>query len=399
MEKVQVAEGVYWVGVVDWDRRTFHGAHHQTPVGTTYNAYLVVDEKIALIDTVYRPFADELIERISQIVDPSDIDYLVANHGEPDHSSSIPLVMDLAKDATLVCTEKGEASITTQYHSTWRTQTVSSGDQISLGKKTLAFLEAPMLHWPDSMFTYIPELELLLPNDAFGQHIASNGRFDDQVDECKLMEEARGYYANILTPFSGLVLKKLEEVQKAGLKIKVVAPSHGIIWRKDPGKIISAYARWASGEAADNNVIIAYETMWGGTEAMARMILEGMTSSGIKARMMKLSATPRSEVISELLEARGILIGSPTLNNGVSPQVAELLSELRGLRFKGRIGAAFGCYGWGGGGTKVITQALEKAGIKVALPSLDVNWHPDDRALGDCLEFGAKMADALLTPE
>jgi flavorubredoxin len=398
MEKVQVAEGVYWVGVVDWDRRTFHGAHHQTPVGTTYNAYLVVDEKIALIDAVYRPFAGELLEKISQIVDPADIDYLVANHGEPDHSSSIPLVMDAAEDATLVCTKKGQVSITTQYHSDWKTQTVSSGDQISLGKKTLAFLEAPMLHWPDSMFTYVPELELLMPNDAFGQHIASNGRFDDQVDECKLMEEARGYYANILTPFSNLVLKKLEEVQKAGLKIKTIAPSHGIIWRRDPGKIISAYAQWASGEAADNNVIIAYETMWGGTEAMARSILDGLTSRGIKARMMKLSATPRSEVISELLEARGILIGSPTLNKGVSPQVAELLSELKGLRFKGRMGAAFGCYGWAGGGTKVINEALEMAGIQVAMPPLDVNWHPDDNARAECHEFGAKLADALLAP-
>jgi len=395
MEKIQVDDGVYWVGAVDWNRRTFHGAHHQTPVGTTYNAYLVVDDKIALIDTVYRPFAGELLKRISDIVNPADIDYMVANHGEPDHSSSIPTVMELAKNATLVCTKKGQESITTQYHSDWETQIVSSGDQISLGNKTLTFLEAPMLHWPDSMFTYVPELELLMPNDAFGQHIASNGRFDDQVDECKLMEEARGYYANILTPFSNLVLRKLDEVTKAGISIRTIAPSHGIIWRRDPGKIISAYAQWASGEAADNNALVVYETMWGGTEAMAHSILEGLTSRGIRAKMMKLSATPRSEVISELLEARGILIGSPTLNNGVSPQVAELLSELKGLRFKGRIGAAFGCYGWSGGASKVIVEAMEKAGIVIAMPSLDVNWHPDDKALDDCFEFGAKLADAL----
>jgi len=399
MENVQIDDGVYWVGAVDWDRRTFHGAHHQTPVGTTYNAYLLVDEKIALVDAIHRSFADELLDRISGIVDPAKIDYMVANHGEPDHSGSIPQVMDMAKNATLVCTEKGKVSISTQYHSQWKTKTVHSGDQMSLGKKTLAFMEAPMLHWPDSMFTYVPELELLMPNDAFGQHIASNGRFDDQVDECKLMEEAKSYYANILTPFSNLVLKKLNEVQEAGIKIKTIAPSHGIIWRKDPGKIISAYSRWASGEAAENNALIAYETMWGGTEAMARSILEGLTSRGISAKLMKLSATPRSEVISELLGARAILIGSPTLNNGVSPQVAELLSELKGLRFKGRIGAAFGCYGWGGGGNRVISAALEKAGIKEAMEPLAVNWHPGEKELGDCFDFGARMAGALLASD
>ena len=399
MKEVEIAPNVYWVGVVDWDRRTFHGAHHQTAEGTTYNAYLVLDEKVALIDTVYHTFADEMLARISELLDPSKIDYIVANHGEPDHSSGIPRVLDVAKNATVVCTKKGKISLETQFHSDWNMKTVATGDQISLGEKTLNFLEAPMLHWPDSMFTYIPELELLMPNDAFGQHIASSGRFDDEVEECSLMKEARSYYANILTPFSSLVTRKIAEVQKAGIKIKTLAPGHGIIWRSDPGKIIEAYTMWASGESAGRNAIVAYETMWGGTEAMARHIVEGLLSKGIPTKMFRLSSTPRSLVISELLEARGIFIGSATLNNGVLPQVAELLSELKGLKFKGRIGAAFGCYGWGGGGTKVINRALEESGIKVALPPLDVNWHPDKEALDKCLELGTKLAGCLANRE
>lgn len=354
-----------------------------------------MDDKVALIDAVHREFADEMLERISDYVDPSKIDYVVANHGEPDHSGSLPRIMEIAGNATLVCTKKGQTSLEKQYHSKWKLKTVSTGDKISLGEKTLAFLEAPMLHWPDSMFTYIPEDRLLLPNDAFGQHIATSGRFDDEVNVCSVMTEARSYYANILTPVSSLVLKKLEEVGKLGLAIETIAPSHGIIWRSNPGSIIEAYTRWASGEAAGRNAVVAYESMWGGTEAMARMIVEGLSSEGIPTKMFKLSSTPRSQVISELLEARAIFIGSATLNNGVLPQVAELLSELKGLRFRGRIGAAFGCFGWAGGGTKVITAALEQSGIKVALESLDVNWHPDEEALGRCFDYGRKLAGVL----
>jgi flavorubredoxin len=237
-------------------------------------------------------------------------------------------------------------------------------------------------------------MELLMPNDAFGQHIASTGRFDDQVDECTLMKEARTYYANILTPYSPLVLKKISEVQTAGLKIKTIAPSHGIIWRSDPGKIIEAYRKWATGEAA-TTVVVAYETMWGGTEAMARRIVEGLKSKGVTAKMYKLSATDRSTVISEILEAKAVVIGSSTINNGVLPQVAEILSELKGLKFRDRIGAAFGCYGWRGVATKIIQAGLEEAGIQIARPALDVNWSPDQQKLEECFKFGAELADKL----
>jgi len=395
LQRIEVAPGVYWVGAVDWDVRKFHGAHHSTLEGTTYNAYLVMDEKVALIDTVHGKFAHEMMARISELVSPSRIDYIVANHGEPDHSGSISKVLEVAKQATVICTRNGEKSLRNLFHGDWRFRVVGTGDSESLGKKTLSFMEAPMLHWPDSMFTYVPELELLMPNDAFGQHLASSGRFDDEVDECSLMREARKYYANILTPFSALVTKKIAEVEGRGISIKTIAPSHGVVWRRNPGKIIEAYKRWSSVEAIPRSVVVAYESMWGGTEAMARHIVEGLSSRGIPTRLLMLSRTDRSDVISEILEAKAVVIGSPTLNNGVLPQVAELLSELKGLRFKGRIGAAFGCYGWGGGATKVIKEALDQSGITVALPELECNWHPDQDLLNRCFQFGVELAKVL----
>jgi len=395
LQKVEVAPDVYWVGAVDWDVRRFHGAHHSTFEGTTYNAYLVMDEKVALIDTVHARFADEMMARISELVDPSKIDYVVANHGEPDHSGCISRVIESAKNGTVVCTKNGEKSLRGIFHGDWRVRTVGTGDSLSLGRNTLSFIEAPMLHWPDSMFTYVPELELLMPNDAFGQHLASSGRFDDEVDECSLMREARKYYANILTPFSALVTKKIAEVEKQGIRIKTIAPSHGVVWRTNPGKIIEAYKRWATVEAIPRSVVVAYESMWGGTEAMARRIVEAIASQGIQTKLFMLSRTDRSDVISEILEAKAVVIGSPTLNNGVLPQVAELLSELKGLRFRGRIGAAFGCYGWGGGATKVIKEALTQSGITVALPELQCNWHPDEEVLNQCFQFGLELARVL----
>ncbi len=382
------------MGAVDWDTRTFHGAHHSTHFGTTYNAYLIVDENVALVDTVLRPFAGEMLDRISRLVDLSEIRYIIANHGEADHSGSILEVLKHAPDATVVCTKRGKESLERQFHTSLKTKIVKTGDKISLGKYTLTFIEAPMLHWPDSMFTYLEEKALLMPNDAFGQHLASSGRFDDEVDQCLLMEEARKYYANILTPFSRLVERKLEEIQKLGIKIDIIAPSHGVIWRSDPGKIIQAYSKWASGET-ELAAVVAYETMWGGTEAMARAIVEGLTAGGVSTKMRRLSRCDRSDVISEMLEARGVIVGSPTLNNGVSPQVAELLSEIKGLKFGGRVAAAFGCFGWGGGATKVIEDSLRDAGMEIPLPALQVKWHPDGDDLEQCFDFGKRLAEQL----
>ncbi len=395
MEQIEVAPAVYWVGAVDWDVRTFHGAHHATEKGTTYNSYLVMDDNTALVDTVHSKFTQEMVDRVSELVDPSRIDYIVANHGEPDHSGSIIDMLEIADQATVLCSKMGEKSLKGQFGPDIPLETVGTGDQISLGEKTLSFLEAPMLHWPDSMFTYIPELELLLSNDAFGQHLATSERFDDQVDHCSLMEEAKIYYANILNPFNNLVEKKISEVQEKEIPIDTIAPAHGVIWRENSGKIIEQYLQWATGEAGKGRVVVAYETMWGGTEAMTRRIVDGLTDAGIQTKMFRLSRTHRSKVISELLEAEGVLVGSSTLNNGVLPQVAELLSEIKGLKFGNRVGAAYGCYGWGGGSTDVIAETFKETGIDMTMEPLKVNWHPDEEDLERCYRYGLEFAEQL----
>jgi anaerobic nitric oxide reductase flavorubredoxin len=391
MPPVKVLENIYWVGAVDWNIRNFHGFTYTTHRGTTYNAYLIVDEKIALVDSVYGPFAGEMLEKIKEIVDPSRIDYIIANHVETDHSGAIAEVLKQAPRARVIGTARCRAGLEKHYFGNWDFQVVKTGEELKLGKRTLKFLEAPMLHWPDSMFTYIEEDGLLLPNDAFGQHLASSGRFDDEVDEAVLMAEAAKYYANILWPFSTLVLRKIEEVQKLGLKINMIAPSHGVIWRKDPGKIINAYLSWARGEAR-RKALVVYDTMWGSTEKMAKAMVEGLRSEGVEVMMFRLPYSDRSDIVKELLDARGLLMGSGTINNGIIPTVAPFLEDLVGLKPRGKIAAAFGSYGWGGGAVKHIEESLKKAGMEIVLPGLEVNWVPNKEELQKCFEFGREFA-------
>ncbi|MFQ6092720.1 MAG: MBL fold metallo-hydrolase [bacterium] len=348
MNSIKVCDRVYWVGAVDWDVRNFHGHHYSTHRGTTYNAYLVLDEKIALVDSVYTPFFEEMLSRIKGLIDPDQIDYVIANHGEIDHSGGLPEILKIANKAKLVCTPKGRESLHKHFYGDWDVITVRTGDEIDLGEKRLRFVETPMLHWPDSMFTYIEKDALLLPNDAFGQHLASSGRFDDQVEMNTIMEEAAKYFANILTPFSPLIVKKIDEITEMNLKIEIIGPSHGIIWRRNPGKIIEAYLRWAKGEG-DQRILVVYETMWGSTGKMARKIVEGIISEGVEARLYNLATDERTDILKEFLESKAMAIGSSTINRGALPHVTSLLEELRGLRFVNKMGAAFGSYGWAGG--------------------------------------------------
>jgi len=391
MQSVQVSEDTFWVGAIDWNIRHFHGFTYSTHRGTTYNAYLIVDQKTALIDTVYGRFTEELLERIRGIIDPSKIDYVVANHVETDHSGALPAVLRLAPKAKLVGTAKCNEGLQKHYFGEWDFQAVKTGDEINLGKRSLKFIEAPMLHWPDSMFTYIEKDALLLPNDAFGQHLATSKRFDDEVDDKTLMEEAAKYYANILWPFSQLVIRKIEEIQKLGLKISMIAPSHGIIWRGDPMKIVKAYLRWAKGEA-EGRILVVYDTMWGSTEKMAKAIVGGITSEGVETMLFRLPFSDRGDIIKELLEAKGILIGSSTINNGVLPTVAPFLEEMQGLRPRNKLAAAFGSYGWGGGAVKTIEKSLEKASMEVVAPALTAKWVPDRDEIQKCFEFGREFA-------
>jgi anaerobic nitric oxide reductase flavorubredoxin len=394
MTQIKLSENIFWVGAVDWNIRHFHGFTYSTHRGTTYNAYLIIDKKTALVDSVYTPFAEEMIENIREIIDPSKIDYVVANHVETDHSGAIGEILKLAPKAKVIGTARCKEGLQKHYFGNWDFQVVKTGEEISLGKRSLKFIEAPMLHWPDSMFTYIDKDTLLLPNDAFGQHLATSKRFDDEVDEKILMEEAAKYYANILWPFSQLVIRKIEEVQKLGLKISMIAPSHGIIWRGNPMKIVEAYLKWAKGEA-EKKVLVVYDTMWGSTEKMAKAIVNGISSEGVEAMVFRLPFSDRGDIIGELLGAKGILVGSSTINNGVLPTVAPFLEEMQGLRPRNKIAAAFGSYGWGGGAVKTIEESLEKASMEIVAPALTIKWVPDKDEIQKCFEFGKEFAKKL----
>ncbi|MEJ2280458.1 MAG: flavodoxin domain-containing protein [Candidatus Bathyarchaeota archaeon] len=398
MTKVEVLKDIFWVGTIDWNIRHFHGFSYSTQRGTTYNAYLIVDKKIALVDTVQHPFSSEMIEKIKEIIDPSKIDYIIANHVESDHSGSIKEILKLAPNATLVGTEKCKAGLEKHYFENWKFQTVKTGDTLNLGERILTFLEAPMLHWPDTMFTYIEKDALLLSNDGFGQHLASSKRFDDEVDQNVLMWEAAKYYANILWLYSSVVIRKIEEVQKLGLKIRMIAPSHGVIWRKDPMKIITSYLKWAKGEA-EKKVIIVYDTMWESTEKMAKEMLEGINDEGLEVKLYRLPVSDEGNIIGEMLETKGILVGSATINNGILSTVAPFLREIEGLRPRNKIAAAFGSYGWGGGATANIEKTLKNAGIEIIAPAMTVNWVPNKDELKKCYEYGREFAKKVKSSE
>lgn len=394
MKPIEIKKGIYWVGAIDWNVRGFHGHTYNTSRGTTYNAYLIVDEKIALVDTVYGPFAGELIERIKNIIPPEKIEYVISNHVETDHSGAMPAVMKLCPKAKVFGTAKCKEGLYRNYYENWDFQIVKTGDTLKLGKRTLTFIEAPMIHWPDSMFTYCREEELLLPNDGFGQHIATSQRFDDEVDHCGLMDEAKKYYANILWPLGGLILKKLEEVTKMGVPITMIAPSHGIIWRKDPGKIINSYVSWAKNETK-NKVVIVYETMWNSTEKMAKKMMEGMVDSGVDVKFYNVAESDRTAVIGEMLDARGFLVGSSTHGNDMLPNIAGFLELLKDLKPKGRAVAAFGSYGWAGGATASIEKVLKDAGAQVTMPSISCKFVPDTSEMVKCYEFGKDFAKTI----
>ena len=391
MDPVVLKEGIYWVGAVDWDMQYFHGPVYSTHRGTTYNSYLIIDEKITLVDTVYGPFAGEMLDRIRMIVDPSRIDYIIINHVETDHSGALPEVMKLAPAAKIFCSARGKAGLLKHYYGEWDYRVVKTGDELPLGKRTLSFIEAPMLHWPDSMFTYVREEAILMPNDAFGQHLAGSFRFDDEVENRLIMEEAARYYANILYPLSGLVLKKLEEVEALNIPISMIAPSHGVIWRENPGQIIESYRRWASGEWLPKAVVV-YDTMWGSTESMARSIAEGLAAEKVDAKVIKISIRDVNNIFTELLEARLLVVGSPTINRSYLSVLSPFLDDLTGLKPVNRLGAAFGSYGWSRGAVKAIETKLEAAGLTLAREGLELLWVPDAGELKDCFEWGRALA-------
>jgi flavorubredoxin len=391
MAAFKILPDIYWVGAIDSGVRNFHGHTYTTKRGTTYNAYLIIDEKVALVDTVYGPFAKELIENIRQIVAPEKIDYVIANHVETDHSGALPEVMKLCPKAKVLGTQKCKEGLYKHYYANWDFQAVRTGDKIKLGKKSLTFVEAPMIHWPDSMFTYLPEEALLMPNDAFGQHYASVERFADEVDQAALEDEAEKYYANILWPLGAVILKKIEEVQKMNIPIKIIAPSHGLIWRKDPMKIVNAYIGWAKNETKPKAVLV-YETMWGATEKMAKRIAEGVKEAGLEVKVFDINLSDRTEVLKEMLQAKGFLFGSPTHDNDMLPNIGGFFEFFKGLAPKNRLAACFGSFGWAGGAVKEMEEVVKAAGVELAQSGLSVKYVPDEAELARCVEFGSEFA-------
>ncbi len=395
---VELKENVYWVGAVDWNIKHFHGHEYSTHRGTTYNSYLIIDEKVALVDTVYGPYSQDLIDNIQKVIDVKKIDYVVANHAETDHSGGLVELMKYIPDATVVVSEKGKESIFKHYHRRWNFKVVKTGDTISLGENNLVFVNAPMLHWPDSMFTYLTGKNILMPNDAFGQHYASSSRFNDEVDGTEVYQEAIKYYANILTPFSDLVTRKIDEFKKLNIPVDIIAPSHGIIWRDNPMQIVEKYYEWASGKN-DGSVVIIYDTMWKATEKMAFSIAEGLEKEGVKFKMFDMAVSDRNDVLTDVFKAKGVLIGSPTINNGLLPTIKPILEDLKGLKFKNKVGAAFGSFGWSGENVKLIEENLEKAKIKVMQEGIKFKWQPIREELERCVEFGRSFAKGLRSCE
>jgi flavorubredoxin len=394
MAPVEIKKDIYWVGALDWNIRDFHG--YSTPKGTSYNAYLVIDEKIALFDTVKKPFKNNLIERISEIIDPSRIDYLVVNHVEMDHSGSVPDIVELIRPEKVVCSPMGKKALIDHYNrEDWPFHVVETGHTLKLGKKTVSFLETRMLHWPDSMMSYIPEDKLLLSSDGFGQHWAASQRFDDEVEAAELYGHAAKYYANILLLFSPLVQKLIAKVADMGIDIDMIAPDHGLIWRKDPGGIIQAYQRWSRQESRAKALVI-YDTMWQATEMMANAIGEGLKGEGIDFKLLNLKLNHRSDIMAEMLDTRALVLGSPTINNGIMPIMADLLSYMKGLRPTGKVGAAFGSYGWSGEAVKIISEAMREMNINLVSDGVRVKYSPRKEDLEKCFELGRQVARAAL---
>jgi flavorubredoxin len=394
MSTTELAKGIHWVGAIDWDVRDFHG--YSTYQGTTYNAFLIVDDKVTLFDTVKSSHKDEMLRNLKAIIDPKKIDYIVINHVEMDHSGSLPALMELIQPEKLICSPMGHKAILDHFHRPdWPYEVVKTGSEISLGKRTIQFLETRMLHWPDSMFSYIKEDGILFSSDAFGQHYATSERFDDEVDMAEVMHQSAKYYANILYLYAPLIKKLLATVASMNLDIKMIAPDHGVIWRSHIGKILEAYDKWSRNESGKKALVI-YDSMWHSTEEMAIAVEEGLRQTGLSTRLINLKVHHRSDVMTEVLGAKAIVLGSPTLNNGLLPRMAGFLMYMRGLKPANKFGASFGSFGWSGEAVGLMNTALEDMKVEVIEEGIKVKYVPNDEHLEECRNLGRRVGKRVL---
>ena len=392
----KISGQVTWVGKVDWELDKFHGNEYSTWRGSSYNSYLVRDEKIALIDTVWKPFARDFVDNLKKEIDLSAIDYIIANHAEIDHSGALVELMKAIPDKPIYCTKSGAKALKGHYHQDWNFIEVKTGDTLDLGHNKLIFVEAKLLHWPDSMFTYLTGEDILFSNDAFGQHYASEMLFNDLVDQAELYQEALKYYANILTPFSPLVMKKIQEVLDLNLPLKMICPSHGVIWREEPLQIANQYLAWAD-NYQENQITLLYDTMWEGTRRMAEAIAEGIREADheVVVKMYNTAKTDKNDLLTEIFKSKAFLVGSPTINNGLLYSVAGIIEMIKGLKFKQKKAAGFGCYGWSGESVKLITEELGKTGASVVDEGIRELWNPDQEALERCRSYGRNFVHKL----
>lgn len=391
---LHVKDQIYYLGIRDWELRSFHGHELSTFNGSSYNCYLIKDEKTVLVDVAWTPHSREFTDNLEKEVGLDNIDYIIINHSEPDHSGALTDIMERRPDIPIYCSAKGVETIRKQYHKDWNFRAVKTGDTLNIGNYELLFIEMTMIHWPDSMMTFVKGPNVLLSNDAFGQHLAGASIFEDELDECTVWQEAIKYFANILTPFTALIKKKIDEVISMNLPIEMIAPSHGAIWRKNPLRIVEKYAQW-SDNYDEGYVTIVYDTMYNATKKMANAIAKGLESKGTKCRQFNSSLSDMNDLITDLFKSKGIIIGSCTVNNGPLRSIAALLAEIKGHKLKNKVGTAFGSYGWSGEAHKKIYKELEEAGIKMVMEPIAVKYQPDENELDACCQFGRDFANYL----
>ena len=391
-QPVKITDSVYWVGAVDWDIRDFHG--YSVNRGTTYNAYLIVTDSVTLIDTVKEPYVPEMMARISHIVDPEKISRIISNHAEMDHSGGLPKVAALVRPDHILASKQGVKALQKHFPDAGlQVEEVASGDSIDIGGRTLKFMETRMLHWPDSMFTYMPEERVLFSQDAFGLHLASAERFADQIGPTIIYREMAKYFANILMPYAHLVAKLLDAVAAMDLKIDIIANDHGPVFRRDIDTVLEWYRKW-SGQAPTDKALIVYDSMWGSTQKMARILAEGISAGGGRPLVLSAGGAHRSDIAVELLHAGALVAGSPTLNNTLFPTMADVLFYLKGLRRLNLIGGAFGSYGWSGEAAPQIRQLLEEMKVEV-VSELKTQYVPDNQCIDACYQAGLSIGKRL----
>jgi len=395
--KKLIKNNVNWLGKIDWELRKFHGEEYSTHSGSSYNSYLIQEEKTVLIDTVWRPFADEFVANLESEIDLESIDYIIINHGENDHSGALSKLMEKIPETPIYCTKNAIGSLTGQYHQDWNFNVVKTGDTLDIGNgKSLVFVEMRMLHWPDSMATYLTGDNILFSNDAFGQHYACEHLFNDLADQCKLGEEAMKYYANILNPFNKILKKKLEDILALNLTIDIIATSHGVIWRDNPLQIVEKYQAWCN-DYQENQITVIYDTMWNGTKQLAEKIAEGIQAvdAEVTVKLFNISKSDDNDLATEVFKSKAIAVGSPTVSNSVLRSLVGFLHYMKELKFKNKKATSFGCYGWSGESPQVLMKMLEDAGFEYVGESFKVNWNMTKDVEIEALEFGKAFVKAL----